>query len=417
MSILNKEGVEPNVETMKATAKALGIKMPRGRAKPATIVKALREGFAKRLEGIPEDDWIRCPVCEEVTDDDDAIEACPFCGDEGEDDEGGEEATESDKAAAESEKPEPIDASELDDDDSEAEEPPVANLDEEPAGAADAAETAETTQEPATEEDDTRPPDDDGPAEEPAAAEGDGKKPYAELAEAGEEMLAALNTEKDIMRREQTNMVGAGYELGMAIRRIREGNLWKAEGHKNFRRFCESMGISHTLAYSLVELTEKYDKATFLEVGRKKLQIVARADAEDQDELLGDAKGGASATELEEKKRKKRKAREDKPGGKPGGKPAGDPAAGKPGRPSKEDQTITLLAKVGGKAMVYPFHDRKSQAELEKWEKDSYVQIQLSDDVFLLVALKTNRADEIVGIMATYRRATTKEAATDAAAE
>lgn len=394
MSVINLQtpGVVPNVETMKATAKALGIKMPRGRAKPMTIVKALREGFAKRLEDVPEDDWVKCPVCGEVTDDADEIEVCPFCGDAGL-----EEGEESPETAATGEdegtSPESIKADEVDEAAGEAapdpEEPPVADLgvDEE---------------DPAME-----PPDD-----EPEVAESG-----TDLAKGSEAMLAALEVEKEIINREQTNMVGAGYELGMSIRRVREKNLWKAEGHKTFRKFCESVGISHTLAYSLVDMTKKFDKETFLKIGRRKLQIVARADVEDQDELLDDAKGGASVRDLEDKAQEKRngKTDDDKPD-----KPA-DPNAGKPGRPSREDQTITLLAKVGGKAKVYPFRDRTSQDELEKWAADSYAQIQLSDEVFLLIALKTNSTGEPVSVMATFRRATTKadttpEADTDEAA-
>ena len=367
---LNIEGVAPNETTMKAAAKVLGIKMPRGRAKPVTIVKALREGFAKRLEGIPEDDWIKCPVCGEVTDDDDAIEVCPFCGDEG-----------ADEPAAATADDKPIEADKVDEaageEPADAEEPPTANLDDD------------------VEEE---------PEEDPAVA-ADAEEPGTDLATGSEVMLAALETEKKIIRLAQTNMVGAGYELGMAIGRIREGNLWKAEGHRTFRKFCESMGVSHTLAYSLVDMTKKFDKDTFLEVGRKKLMIVARADAEDQDEVLNDARDGASVRELEAKERE-RKEREagDKPD-----KPT-DPAAGKPGRPSREDQTITLLTKVGGRAMVHPFRNRTSQTELEKWEKDSYAQVQLSDDVFLLIALKTNKEGEPVSVMATFRRATTTDA-------
>ncbi len=380
-SILNIAGVEPDTVTMKAAAKALGIKMPRGRAKPATIVKALRAGFTSRLEGIPEDDWIKCPVCGEVTDDADALEVCPFCGDEGLEE--GEESAEAPASSDDDDEEEskPIEADKVDEaagvEPADAEEPPTANLDEEP------------------EED---------PAD--AAAE----EPGTDLAKGSEAMLAALNTREDNIRREQGNMVGAGYELGLEIRAVREGNLWKAAGHRTFRKWCESMKISHTLAYSLVDMTEKFDKDTFLEVGRRKLQIVARADTEDQDELLDDAKDGASVRTLEDKAKGKRDEKSEKPA---------DPTAGKPGRPSREDQTITLLAKVGGAAKVYPFRDRTSQDELEKWEKDSYAQLQLSDDVFLLIALKTNKVGDPVSIMATFRRATTKAdtAAAAAAAE
>ncbi len=367
MGLLIKPEATPNVATMRHAAEVLGIEIP-DTEDPNVLVPHLRNGFAERLKGIPKDDWIVCEACGENTDDAEELNACPFCGDDGLDHDAEEPA---DPEAP----PEPVDAADIDPVDENApEEPPVANV----GGSGE-----EENDDPDAEED----LDTDSPGTDIVPAEDSGA------------MLASLNREKHLIKKAQTNMVRGGYHLGTSLARIHNGELWKAEGHKTFRKFLETVGVSSTMAYDLMGLVEKFDEKTFMEVGRKRLLIVAKADKKNQKGLLDKAKDKSKTRAQLEKEAQGDKA--------PKAPVKEDPATA----PGKEDQ-ITLLAKVGARPKSYRFTDRETKKALATWTADSYVEIQISDTVTQLLGLKTNDGGDIVGITVAF---TKREAAKVAA--
>jgi len=374
MGLLTKPEAKPDVDAIKAAAEALEINLPKSKA-AGKLVTALREGFAARLEGIPKDDWIVCPKCGEFTDDAEELDACPFCGDDGLDEDAPEPAVDPEDEDA----PEAIDGADQDPEDEDApEEPPTVDVDND-ADDADAEEDLDTDTEDAD------------PDDEPAdPAESTAIVPATDATV----MTAALKKEKALIKRAQTAMVGSGYDMGESLLRIHKGELWKAEGHKTFRKFLDTVGVSSTLAYDLMGLVEKFDRKTFMEVGRKRLLIVAKADKGDQNKLLDAAKEGATRRELE---------KEAKKGKDPAAPPKDTPAES----PAKEDM-ITLLAKVGGRPKSYRFTDRKTRKALKSWAEESFVEIQISPDVTQLLGLKRNDEGEITGINVAFVRVESK---------
>lgn len=341
-SILKTKGVEFDPDAMAAAAAALGVKI--GGKKPETVVKNARVIFQKRMKDIPKDDLIQCPKCGELTDDAEELEACPFCGDAGLD-ENEAEPTEGIEAQGNAE-----------DDTPAAEEPPAADM----------------SDDGSTEPDE---PDPEPPADPDKF-----------------EMSQSLAREEDIIRAQQTNMMGSGYEMGLALKRVHEGELWKARGHKHFRAFCKSVSVGTPMAYRLMELVSQFDKQTFLDVDKTKLMIIAAAPKQDKAGLEKSAREGASKRKLEREAKAKKSAR-------------GDGGNGSlPGRPAKKDQSITLLAKVGGRPKTVSFRSKKSRQEIKVWNKDSFAEIQISDEVTQLIALKYNQAGKITGVTVAYKR-------------
>lgn len=401
MGLLKKD-VPHNREVMNEIAERLGIEGVVEAGDDGAAVEAMRKGFTERLEGVPKDDWIACLRCGEHTDDDEEIDRCPYCGDEGEGDETSDDT------------PEPVDIAEGEPESGGPEEPPAADLSE--------PETPATAETPAPETEDAAPP-----PEKPAPAEGKvkkgGKKAAAEkpakakkggkkgtalaTTEPAGEMAKALSDWKGKIVQAQKDMVGGSYDLGAALLAIHAGELWKAEGHKAFNKFLQSIGVSRAFAYEMMEIAKKFDRATFLEVGRKKLSIVARSAPEDQDDALAAAKGGASRREMEAaaKAAKEGEAAEGTDAAPPPEKPQSS-------KPAKES-TITLLAKVGGRAASVKFRDRKSREPVKEWTADSYAEIQISENVTQFVALKTDKAGKIVGLTVAYRQAEVAEAAAE----
>lgn len=399
---LLKKNATPNPDTMRETAEALGIELSDPTSTEAMIAD-LRAAFEKRLEGAEEDDIIRCAVCGEVTDSDEAIVCCPFCGDEGSDDETAS-ALESGEAEPETEEEEPqaIEGEDLDPG-VDAEEPEPVDLDEEPAAA------AEPTPEPAPKKKrTTKKKAEAAPAETPAAA--------AESTAIAPDLKKALAVEDKKIEAAQKNIVTGSYDLGVALVTVHKGELWKAAGHKTFNQYLAAKGIGRTFAYDLMTLVEKFDKKTFEEVGRKKLMLVARAGgpkSEEGQNLLDKAKQGASVSQLEST------------AGKASGGAAAPASGGKTrqkhevkaherggdAEPPAKDGRITLLAKVGGKPQTLPFLDRKTRKPVESWAPETFAEVKIAEDVSMFIALKTDKDGKVTGVTYAYKRAETAEAA------
>lgn len=443
MGLLKKAGVAPNVETMREAASALGIELSNDES-PTAMIADLRKAFDERLKDIDENDHIVCAKCGERTDDAPELTCCPFCGDEGSSDAEADaiEAKADDAGEEEGDaEPEVIEGEDIDPGE-DAEEPPAANLDAPPAPApAPAAETpAPAAEKPKRQESAPAAAETpkkgrkkaDAPAAVPAAepapapaqaaepAKGKGRKKAPEgtaLEKAADSALAKeLAAEDKKIETAQRDIVGGSYDLGQALRVVHEKELWKAAGHKTFPQYLAAKNIGRTFAYDLMELTQKFDRKTFEEVGRKKLMLVARAggpESEKGKDVLDKAKAGTPVRQLEA----------DAKGGEAGGKTRGRHTVAEHERggdkaPAKapataEDGKITLLAKVGGKPTTLPFLDRKTRQPVAAWAPETFAEVKISEDVSMFLALKTDKEGKPVGVTVAYKRATTEAAAAE----
>lgn len=411
--LLNNPAIAPNVEAILAAANTLGIEITEGSTDPAVLVPQLRDGFTLRLKGVPKDDWIICPKCKELTDDAEELDCCPFCGDDG----------------LASDEPEPTSLDGADDDpedDNAPEEPPTVDLndpddtngdgvvDEKDAekdlntDGPDEPEVHETKPEPTKVEKAPRTkkskpivgatPEHEKADKAPNKDRAGVPEPVTEpdkapiVPPASSDMVQQLNHEKQLIKRAQTNMVRSGYDLGSTLLRIQQGELWKADGCKTFAKFLETVGVGKTLAYDLMGLVEKFDEKTFMEVGRKRLLIVAKADPEAQKPLLDKARDpNVTRAELET----------EASATKPTASVPVKETTTKPAAPAKED-TVTLLSKVGGKPTLHKFLDRKTKEPIQFWAEGAYVQIPISENVVQLLAPKTDESGNFVGITVAF---------------
>lgn len=428
MSLLKNPGVTPDFEAMNDAAETLGVELS-DMSSPKAIVGDLRQHFAARLEGKAEDDHVQCPKCGEVTDDDPRIEVCPFCGDEGADEDEADamEADDEDEAeepgavdgdeldpGEEPEEPEAVDlATAGDEPEPELEDPGIEPEKEEPITAEfrkkellkmGKAELVNIAASRGLELKGTKSMLADRILEAEAMAPDPGiepeESPKVEAPKEAKSLAKALATEDEKVSKAQHDMMNSSYDLGVALRAIHEGELWKAGGHKTFAKYLASKGIGRTFAYDLMSLVEKFDRETFDEVGRKKLMLVARAGGPETAEgkkALDKAKGGASVRELEGKKSKPKKSE--------------TPKSAAPELPPKTDR-ITVLGNLGAKPKTIPFVDRKTRKPVKAWTPESFAEIELSEDVSLFLALKTDKeTGQIVGVTVAARRAVKPEAA------
>lgn len=426
--LLNNPAIAPNVEAILAAANSLGIEITEGSTDPAVLVPQLRAGFELRLKGVPKDDWIVCQKCKELTDDAEELDCCPFCGDDGlasdepEPDNVMDGATDDPEDEDAPEEPPTVDLNSEDEldgdtngdgvvDEKDAEKDLDTDGPDEPEAPEPAPETKSAEKTPRTKK--TKPelasatPEHEkadkapgksktGKAEKPEKAETKTEAPEPDKAPVvsppSSDMVQQLNHEKQLIKKAQTNMVRSGYDLGSTLLRIQQGELWKADGCKTFTKFLETVGVGKTLAYDLMGLVEKFDEKTFMEVGRKRLLIVAKADPEAQKPLLDKARDpNVTRAELETEAN----------AGKPAVAVPVKEAGPKPVAPPKED-AVTLLAKVGGKPALHKFLDRKTKEPIQFWAEGAYVQIPISENVVQLLAPKTDESGNFVGITVAF---------------
>lgn len=95
------------------------------------------------------------------------------------------------------------------------------------------------------------------------------------------------------------------WELGAEVARIHDGDLWKTRmlgadpQYKTFKMFCGvELGISHTHAYSLIEVAKKFTREQVEQIGVSKLSIIVQLPVDKQAAALNGAAGGKSKAAL-----------------------------------------------------------------------------------------------------------------------
>lgn len=200
-------------------------------------------------------------------------------------------------------------------------------------------------------------------------------------------------------------LVDSTYDMGVLVKEIHDRQLYKAKGYDNFKQFAEKeLPFSRQTAYQLVQITEKFDKKTYLEVGFRKLKTIASIDdSAERDRALSQAKSGVSARALEG---------DTASNGKRPARTAGPTERGKTraAAPPPEDGKVTLLGKLDGKAREVQFKSVKSGGPLQSAGKvtmvvaDAYGEIEIAHDVFLRIGLRVSGKD-LVGLSAELVRA------------
>lgn len=115
-------------------------------------------------------------------------------------------------------------------------------------------------------------------------------------------------------KQKKRNAEASIWELGVEVARIHDGDLWKTRllgpnpQYKTFKAFCGAeLGISHTHAYSLIEVAKKFTREQVEQLGVSKLAIIVQLPPDKQAAALNGAADKSKrdlAAELAESKGK-----------------------------------------------------------------------------------------------------------------
>jgi RNA polymerase subunit RPABC4/transcription elongation factor Spt4 len=410
---LAKPGVKPDVAAMRRAAEAIGLPLPKGfddedadrELMNRQLLATIRAKVKDLLKPIPTDDQLICVKCKERSTD--ATEFCPFCGDTGVDEKPDLGAIAAAEAAAEAEAAEasalvvPV---------------PEPDTDSDDGGADEESEDEESEDEESEDEDFEDSEDADSPSDDdhiPAEVVSAGAALATDVVKAPrdtDEALMKLEGElTDRLARLSSlkwNTVDNTYEMGLLVKEIQDRQLYRARGYGSFSQFAaKELPIARQTAYQMVQIVEQFTKQEFLDVGFRKLKTIAGLEeGAKKKQLLADAKAGAPAREVE------RKAAEIKPPTKARAngvaKPA--PAGAKLAAPAAENR-VTLLTQLDGKVREVPFKDANTGALLVSAGKvtmhhaNAYAEIEIGDDVFLRIAVKTKGRD-LIGLTTEFVR-------------
>ena len=216
-----------------------------------------------------------------------------------------------------------------------------------------------------------------------------------------EEAVAALDAAESRIREVSADLRAKSWDIGAAIRDVRDRELWKARGFASFTDWCNSpeIELGRAQAYRLIETTEEYDRTTFEKIGSTKLALISSIkDRDTRDEALSAASSGASTKDIQRIKNKPEAGAE-------GGKKSAPPKerdAGSKAPPKKSGNTITLATKVGSKPVAYAFKSATSGKPLKAHTDDAYAEVELGDDVVQRIGLKIDANGKITGITVAF---------------
>lgn len=227
----------------------------------------------------------------------------------------------------------------------------------------------------------------------------------AKLAELGTELddrLAKLNELK-------RSFVATTYDMGVLVKEIHDKQLFKARGYDSFKAFAEKeLPFARTTAYHMISVVERFDRKTYNEIGFKRLRTIASVDdTEERARLVEEAKSGASSREIDQKVSA---GREKKTSTKRGTAPVVEAKTASTPAPAAEKRPVTVLGTVDDKPRAVTFKSAKTGLELKSAAKvtmmdaDAYAEIEVSEGVFIQIALRVEGKD-LTGVTAKFVRA------------
>jgi hypothetical protein len=363
--VLADNKTRANVEAMRKAAKQFGVDVPKARGAKVDqeLLGSLRIEIGKRLAKLPETDHVKCIKCGEIATEDTAF--CPYCGDEG----GLEEA----------------EVPEAEEDEGEVEE-------------------TEETEEEVEETEETEESDEDEAADEDADADDEsvgiaaGAAAAANVSVALKGLANDLDAAIDRINDLKKNAVGLSYDIGLECRLIRDKQLFKARGYSSFKAFAEKeLPFTRESALQLISIVEKHSRADYGVIGYSKLRVIsAVSDSAVKDELMADARKGATTRELTERA---------------SGAVAGSPKKQNQVQPEKAER-ITLLGKIGARPKFMSFHNAETGEVLDTvgtfqtkgFVPSCYGELEISAGVFVRVALRTGANNELTGLTVRFVR-------------
>lgn len=229
----------------------------------------------------------------------------------------------------------------------------------------------------------------------------DEESPEEAVAEAPPTELAKY-TEADLDKNVQVigelkqQAAQAIWELGQSIRENYETELWKLRrtdggelAYKNWKQFCATeLNMSHTHAYSLMDIAAAFTQADIDELGTSKLGLVLKVPEPYRGKLLEQAKGGASKADLADEVKKL--------------KGKGDP-------PPKLPPKMSMV--VGEGRVDLPLMKMNSDRPAKRLADKPWAEEELSNDVTVRYLVTTDPKGDLLLVVERHRtRADAEEA-------
>jgi hypothetical protein len=229
-----------NMAAMKAAAKTLNIKLPKG--DPKVAAQALREHFTKNHE---KDALAACGVCGWEATEEHA--KCPYCG---------------------------------------------VSLGAPEEGA-----------EPGGDKPKTKTPKTKTPKGKGKGKKGQGqqvRKKGGGLAKPDPKKIAECDERVEKIKGYRRNLAEEAYNIGVELKAIHDGNLWKHKDHKSFKAFCQAeLDYTRVMAYKYMSMAGKVKKEDAIKLGVSKVDMIVNAPPKRQKKLLEMGKEGKSRKEME----------------------------------------------------------------------------------------------------------------------
>jgi len=324
---------------------------------------------------VSKENLAKCDNCEGVSDV--SLDKCPYCGEGDEEEESEEEESEEEESEEEeSEEEDEEEESEEEDEEEEEEEAPP------PPPKKEKGKKAEPEPKPAKGKK-AEPEPEPKPAKGKKAidavttaiapAKKPGRPPKAEIVKAEDgpdpkykvgDLDTAIERVKGLRAKGEETL----YDLGKELAAIHGEQLWKLRqdkdgnpAYKGFGQFCAAeVGLSHTTVFQLIDVSTKFDRKLFSEVGHKKLALVLQAPEAVQPELIKKVSTGVSHRDLLTEV----KAKRDEAGVSKRNTGRKEMPKGKAPKSKKTEPAITIAAVIGKKTIKL-YQDPKKSGKKE----------------------------------------------------
>jgi hypothetical protein len=114
------------------------------------------------------------------------------------------------------------------------------------------------------------------------------------------EEIAECDLHLSKIRQYKQNMAEKAYDIGIEIKEIHDKNLWKAKGHKSFSQFCSvELEYTRVMAYKYMAMTG-FEREEAIMLGPSKADMITQAPKPKQKKLMEMASEGKSRKEMQE---------------------------------------------------------------------------------------------------------------------